>query len=89
MECIVSVYLDMAGLQAMRKIPMTMADWEKRLAAMNKHPLHDRHRPHPNLLTGLYLKKSARYLTAVKTRMAASIHLISLAGTNFWQRAPR
>jgi hypothetical protein len=32
MERIVSAYLDMAELQAMRKIPMTMADWEKRLA---------------------------------------------------------
>lgn len=32
MERIVSVYLDMAELRAMRKIPMTMADWEKRLA---------------------------------------------------------
>lgn len=28
---IVSAYLDMAELQAMRKIPMTMDDWEKRL----------------------------------------------------------
>jgi hypothetical protein len=33
MQRIVSAYLDMAELQAMRKIPMTMADWEKRLAA--------------------------------------------------------
>ena len=32
MQRIVSAYLDMAELQAMRKIPMTMADWEKRLA---------------------------------------------------------
>jgi hypothetical protein len=32
MERIVSAYLDMAELQAMRKIPMTMADWENRLA---------------------------------------------------------
>ncbi|MDC9720224.1 MAG: virulence RhuM family protein [Gammaproteobacteria bacterium] len=32
MERIVSAYLDMAEVQAMRKIPMTMADWEKRLA---------------------------------------------------------
>jgi len=32
MERIVSAYLDMAELQAMRKIPMTMEDWEKRLA---------------------------------------------------------
>ncbi len=31
MERIVSAYLDMAEVQAMRKIPMTMADWEKRL----------------------------------------------------------
>ena len=31
MERIVSAYLDMAEMQAMRKIPMTMADWEKRL----------------------------------------------------------
>ena len=29
---IVSAYLDMAEIQATRKIPMTMADWEKRLA---------------------------------------------------------
>jgi hypothetical protein len=28
---IVSAYLDMAEMQAMRKIPMTMEDWEKRL----------------------------------------------------------
>ncbi len=32
MERIVSAYLDMAELQAMRKIPLTMEDWEKRLA---------------------------------------------------------
>ena len=31
MERIVSAYLDMAAVQAMRHIPMTMADWEKRL----------------------------------------------------------
>ncbi|MBW2704330.1 MAG: virulence RhuM family protein [Deltaproteobacteria bacterium] len=31
MQRIVSAYLDMAELQAMRKIPMTMADWEERL----------------------------------------------------------
>ena len=32
MQRIVSAYLDMAELQAMRKMPMTMADWEKRLS---------------------------------------------------------
>jgi hypothetical protein len=32
MQRIVSAYLDMAELQAMRKIPMTMEDWEERLA---------------------------------------------------------
>ncbi len=31
MRRIVSAYLDMAEMQAMRKIPMTMEDWEKRL----------------------------------------------------------
>ncbi|MDO5680579.1 MAG: virulence RhuM family protein [Pelistega sp.] len=31
MERIVSAYLDMAEMQAMRRIPMTMADWETRL----------------------------------------------------------
>jgi len=31
LQRIVSAYLDMAELQAMRKIPMTMADWETRL----------------------------------------------------------
>jgi hypothetical protein len=31
MERIVSAYLDMAEVQAMRQIPMTMADWEQRL----------------------------------------------------------
>lgn len=31
MQRIVSAYLDMAELQAMRRIPMTMADWEERL----------------------------------------------------------
>lgn len=31
MQRIVSAYLDMAEVQAMRKIPMTMEDWEKRL----------------------------------------------------------
>ena len=29
---IVSAYLDMAEMQAMRKVPMTMEDWEKRLS---------------------------------------------------------
>ena len=33
MQRIVSAYLDMAELQAMRKIPMTMEDWEKRLSS--------------------------------------------------------
>ena len=37
MQRIVSAYLDMAELQAMRRIPMTMADWEKRLADL--HPV--------------------------------------------------
>ena len=32
MQRIVSAYLDMAEMQAMRKIPMTMADWETRLS---------------------------------------------------------
>jgi len=32
MQRIVSAYLDMAEIQAMRKIPMTMADWEERLS---------------------------------------------------------
>jgi len=32
MQRIVSAYLDMAEMQATRRIPMTMADWEKRLA---------------------------------------------------------
>lgn len=32
MQRIVSAYLDMAEMQAMRKIPMTMEDWEQRLS---------------------------------------------------------
>jgi hypothetical protein len=32
MQRIVSAYLDMAEMQAMRNIPMTMEDWEKRLS---------------------------------------------------------
>lgn len=36
MQRIVSAYVDMAELQAMRKIPMTMEDWEKRLAGFLK-----------------------------------------------------
>ena len=35
-ERIVSAYLDMAELQAMRKIPMTMQDWEDRLGGFLK-----------------------------------------------------
>ena len=31
MERIVSAYLDVAEMQAMRRVPMTMADWETRL----------------------------------------------------------
>jgi len=31
MQRIVSAYLDMAEMQAMRKMPMTMGDWEQRL----------------------------------------------------------
>ena len=31
LERIVSAYLDLAEMQAMRHIPMTMADWEERL----------------------------------------------------------
>jgi len=36
MQRIVSAYLDMAELQAMRQIPMTMADWEERLGGFLK-----------------------------------------------------
>jgi hypothetical protein len=36
MRRIVSAYLDMAEMQAMRKIPMTMEDWEKRLGGFLK-----------------------------------------------------
>ncbi|MDP2193934.1 MAG: virulence RhuM family protein [Alphaproteobacteria bacterium] len=36
MQRIVSAYLDMAEMQAIRKIPMTMADWEKRLGGFLK-----------------------------------------------------
>jgi len=32
MQRIVSAYLDMAEMQAIRKIPMTMEDWENRLS---------------------------------------------------------
>ena len=32
MQRIVSAYLDMAEMQATRRIPMTMADWEQRFA---------------------------------------------------------
>lgn len=36
MQRIVSAYLDMAELQAMRRIPMTMQDWENRLGGFLK-----------------------------------------------------
>ena len=36
LERIVSAYLDFAELQAMRHIPMTMADWEERLNSFLK-----------------------------------------------------
>jgi len=36
MQRIVSAYLDMAELQAMRHMPMTMADWEERLSGFLK-----------------------------------------------------
>lgn len=36
LQRIVSAYLDMAELQAMRRIPMTMADWEERLGGFLK-----------------------------------------------------
>jgi hypothetical protein len=36
MQRIVSAYLDMAELQAMRRIPMTMQDWELRLGGFLK-----------------------------------------------------
>ena len=36
MQRIVSAYLDMAELQAMRRMPMTMADWEVRLSGFLK-----------------------------------------------------
>lgn len=36
MQRIVSAYLDMAEVQAMRRIPMTMADWEARLGGFLK-----------------------------------------------------
>lgn len=36
MQRVVSAYLDMAEVQAMRRIPMTMADWEERLIGFLK-----------------------------------------------------
>ena len=36
MQRIVSAYLDMAELQIMRRIPMTMQDWEERLGGFLK-----------------------------------------------------
>ena len=36
LQRIVSAYLDLAELQAMRKIPMTMQDWEQRLSGFLK-----------------------------------------------------
>ena len=36
MQRIVSAYLDMAELQAMRRMPMTMQDWEERLSGFLK-----------------------------------------------------
>ena len=36
MQRVVSAYLDMAELQAMRRIPMTMTDWEQRLSGFLK-----------------------------------------------------
>ena len=36
MQRIVSAYLDMAEVQAMRHIPLTMADWEQRLSGFLK-----------------------------------------------------
>ncbi|EQD26491.1 virulence protein, partial [mine drainage metagenome] len=36
MQRLVSAYLDMAELQAMRRIPMTMQDWEERLSGFLK-----------------------------------------------------
>jgi hypothetical protein len=36
LQRIVSAYLDMAELQAMRRMPMTMADWEQRLSGFLK-----------------------------------------------------
>jgi hypothetical protein len=45
MERIVSAYLDMAEMQAMRHIPMTMVDWEDRLSGFlrlwDREILHD------------------------------------------------
>lgn len=41
LERMVSAYLDMAELQAMRHIPMTMADWEERLNGFLKLWDHD------------------------------------------------
>ena len=45
MQRIVSAYLDMAELQTMRRIPMTMQDWEARLnrfiEAANREVLQD------------------------------------------------
>lgn len=37
----VSAYLDLAEMQAMRHIPMTMADWEERLNGFLKLWDHD------------------------------------------------
>ena len=45
MQRIVSAYLDMAEMQAMRKMPMTMGDWEQRLSGFltlwDREILHD------------------------------------------------
>lgn len=41
LERMVSAYLDLAEMQAMRHIPMTMADWEERLNGFLKLWDHD------------------------------------------------
>lgn len=37
----------------------------------------------------VHWKKPTMYFTAVKTMMAANIHLMAFAGTYFWHRAPK
>lgn len=70
MQRIVSAYLDMAELQPMRRIPMTMQDWEERLSGLLDSGIETFCR-----MQARCLQKSPRHMPKANSRNTASCRI--------------